>query len=57
MSTLTQFFGGGGVPIGSMVDIPDQAPNVYEAGGQTFLRSGVSALGSTYPQVPASIRG
>lgn len=49
--------GGGGVPIGSFVDLSDQIPTVYTAGGQTFLRSGVSAAGSTYPTVPASIRG
>lgn len=57
MSTLTQFFGGGGVPIGSLVDVPDYAPNVYEVVGQTYLRSGVTALGATYPQVPSSLLG
>lgn len=63
MPSLSQIYNQGGgssvssVPIGSYVDLPTDAPNLYTVGTQKFLRSGVTALASAYPNVPASLTG
>ncbi len=62
MPSLSQIYNQGGgatpsVPIGSYVDLPTDTPNLYTVGAQKFLRSGVTALASAYPSVPASLTG
>ena len=55
MSNFTDFIGGGGggvsVPIGGRVELLDTAATVTK-GGEVFLRAGVTATSSTYPDAP-----
>lgn len=51
MSDLNQF-AAGGVPMGSMVVMPETTPALVNVAGQKYLKSGVVALANAYPQCP-----
>ncbi len=43
---------GGGAPLGSLTPFPDTAPNMVSISGQVYLKAGVIALASAYPNCP-----
>lgn len=49
-------FGGGGCNVGSLVSFPDTLANTLTVSGQTFIKTGVTALASAYPQVQAQMQ-
>lgn len=58
MSSASQFFGGGSVPLGGYGLFSANEPNVITLpDGKVFLKSGVLARSSDYPTVPAAFTG
>lgn len=47
--------GGGGVPIGSLVEFNKGLPDLYVKGSETYLKTGVSAPSNLFPNFPEEL--
>ncbi len=57
MSKASQFFGGGKLPLGSLVDFPSTAPSLITTDNMTFLRSGTTVNSDAYTDLPSAFKG
>lgn len=55
--TQSALLGSSSPPVGGFIDFPSAAPQLVTTGAQKYLRSGTTALASTYPTVPADLVG